>query len=134
MTSLSAMGSDSRKHRCYIGCYNLRLSVSSLDQVVSKKDDRCGAVSLFPRRSPDTTLRSHILLLALFFAIFVATTLMFNYTSALSIDLLSDVLTILDAYLLYRAVMTLSPLGRVKKEVDIPSKTGDSAVAQPGGP
>jgi len=88
------------------------------------------ALVIGARRSPDMTLRRHILLLAAFFAMFIATTFMFNYTSTLSIDLISDALTVLSAYVLYRAVMTLSPLGRVGRETAAPSVSHSLTLRQ----
>jgi hypothetical protein len=92
------------------------------------------ALVIGARRSPDKTLGRHILLLATFFAIFIATTLMFNYTSILPVDLLSDLLTVIGSYVLYRAVMTLSPLGHIEKEVSAASKPSLGSGIQPGRP
>jgi hypothetical protein len=87
-----------------------------------------GALIIGSRRTPDRTLRRHIILLGFVVIIFVTTTFMFNFTSIVSVDLLDDFLTLLTAYLLYRAVMTLSPLGRVEKELALTSMQGETAV------
>jgi hypothetical protein len=75
------------------------------------------ALIIGARRTPDRTLRIHIILLGLTFISFIAMSLIFNYTSILSIDLLNDFLIVLYPYLLYRAVMMLSPMGRIEKEI-----------------
>jgi hypothetical protein len=73
------------------------------------------AMVVAARRTQDRTLRRHVMLLGLFFATFIATTFMFNFTSILLVDLLNDLLVVLGYYAFYRAVMSLSPVGRVEK-------------------
>lgn len=77
-------------------------------------------VALFigARRTPDRTLKRHITLLGFVVIAFLVMTFIFNHTSILWVDLLDDFLTVLFPYLLYRAVMTLSPVSHIEKEND----------------
>jgi hypothetical protein len=75
------------------------------------------ALVIGARRSADRTLRRHVMLLGLFVILFLTISFTFNYTSILPVDLLDDFLGVLYAYVLYRAVMTLSPVGHVEKDV-----------------
>ena len=67
-------------------------------------------------RTPDRTLRRHILLLGVVILISAVTTFTFNDTSIPAVDILDDVLAVLANSVIYLAVMALSPVGRVEKD------------------
>jgi hypothetical protein len=74
------------------------------------------------RRTPDRTMRRHVMLLGLTVILFILSQTIGPYTSTVSIDLLSDLLSVVTPSVLYFAVMALSPIGRVEKEVGATSK------------
>ncbi len=75
------------------------------------------ALIIGARRTPDRTIKRHIMLLGFVLIAFIIMSFLFNSTSTLSVDLLYDFLIVLYPYLLYRAVMTLSSVGRIEKEI-----------------
>ena len=67
------------------------------------------------RRTADRTLKRHILLLGLSLGCFAVVLALFASPSTDLFDLLEDALNVGSLYLLYRAVMSLTLLGRVDK-------------------
>ena len=67
------------------------------------------------RRTADRTLKRHILFLGLSLACFAVVLALFASPSTDLFDLLEDALNVGSLYLLYRAVMSLTLLGRVDK-------------------
>lgn len=75
------------------------------------------------RRTSDMTLRKHvrflgIAIISFFVAIATSTLTTYSFASYPSASLVPDVLYIITAYLFYRVAMSLSPLGRVEREVE----------------
>lgn len=79
------------------------------------------AMVVSARRTADRTLKRHILFLGLSLALFAVVLALFALPSTDAFDLLEDALNVGSLYLLYRAVMSLTLLGRVEKgtETDI---------------
>jgi hypothetical protein len=67
------------------------------------------------RRTRDRTMKRHTRLLGYAFVIFLASVLVFSLPTYG--NLLSDLLVIIFAYLIYLATLSLSPLSRIEKEV-----------------
>ncbi len=63
------------------------------------------------RRTPDVILKGSVRLLGLFALFFFVST---TFNSILQVLILHDVLVLLASYFFYRAVMSLSPVGRVR--------------------
>jgi hypothetical protein len=85
------------------------------------------AVVVSARRTADRTLKRHILLLGLSLACFAAILALFASPSTDLFNFLGDALNVGSLYLLYRAVMSLTLLGRVEKgagSTHSPSVTG----------
>lgn len=77
------------------------------------------ALAVSARRTPDKTMRRFVRLLAYALTSFVVgITWLLLTPDTLGYDLVSDILLLLASYILYRAVMTLSPLGRVEEDAD----------------
>lgn len=90
------------------------------------------ALIVVSRRTPDRTMKMFLRFLGYALGVFVLDNVT---TSAFSGDvgtLLDDLLSLVAAYLLYRAVMFLSPLGRVEKELGAPSQIAETEVVQSG--
>jgi hypothetical protein len=73
------------------------------------------AVVVSARRTADRTLKRHILLVGLSLACFAAILALFASPSTDLFNFLGDALNVGSLYLLYRAVMSLTLLGRVEK-------------------
>lgn len=73
------------------------------------------AIVISARRTADRTLKRHILLLGLSLACFAGLLALFAAPSTGFFGLLTDVVNVVSLYLLYRAVMSLTLLGRVEK-------------------
>ena len=71
------------------------------------------------RRTPDKTMKRHLQLVGFAFLLFIASTL---NDLTIAINLLNDLLALLGPCMIYLALMALSPIGRVEKDV-----TGASA-------
>jgi hypothetical protein len=85
------------------------------------------ALMMGARKTPDRTMKRHLQLVGFAFALFIISTL---NDLTLSIDLLDDFLGVLGPYVIYLAVMALSPVGRVEKEVT----SSSTLVPQVGAP
>ncbi len=77
------------------------------------------------RRTSDMTLRKHVRFLGVaiigFFAALATDTLTtYSLASYPSASLVPEVLYIMTAYLFYRVVMSLSPIGKIEEAVDVP--------------
>ena len=88
------------------------------------------------RRSSDRALRKSILLFGV-----ALSTLVFSLVATAPFDqgtlpyvIINQGTGLVGIYLIYRSVMSLSPLGRIKKDVDAITKSGESAVPPPGHP
>jgi len=81
------------------------------------------AIVVSARRTADRTLKRHILFLGLSLACFAVVLALFGSPSTDLSDFLEDALNIASLYMLYRAVMSLTLLGRVERgtESDLPS-------------
>lgn len=76
------------------------------------------------RRTSDLTLKRHIRLLAVAVGFFVIAILTFSFSSGDLGQIISDALTMLATYFLYRSVMSLTSLGRIdEKEAGNGSQT-----------
>ena len=73
------------------------------------------AIVISTRRTPDRTLKRHILFLGLSLACFAMVLALFASPNTDLFDYLEDALNVGSLYLLYRAVMSLTILGRVEK-------------------
>jgi hypothetical protein len=73
------------------------------------------AIVVSARRTADRVLKRHILLLGLSLACFAMILALFASPSTDLFNFLGDALNVVSLYLLYRAVMSLTPLGRVEK-------------------
>lgn len=71
------------------------------------------AVILGASRTPDRVLRGHIRLLGLALGTFVVQLLTFPLPSSDALQVLSELISLVGAYLLYRAVMSLTSVGRL---------------------
>jgi hypothetical protein len=69
------------------------------------------------RRTPDRTMKMFLKYLGSALGVFVLDNVTNSIASGDAITLLDDLLGVVAAYLVYRAVMSLSPLGRVDKKV-----------------
>ena len=70
------------------------------------------------RRTPDRTLKNHIRFLAYGLALFVGSFVIGFITNlVLPFDLVNDVVGVLSVYMVYRAVMSLSPVARLVAQV-----------------
>lgn len=94
-----------------------------------------GAVTLVvaARRTADRTLRRHIGYLGLSLAGFIAQTFLFN-PSSIYFSLAEDAVYLAAVYVLYRAVMSLSLVGRIVKEGSTTSKSEGAGVTPPSHP
>jgi len=73
------------------------------------------AIVVSARRTADRTLKRHILFLGVSLACFAAVLALFALPSTDLFDILEDALNVASLYMLYRAVMSLTLLGRVEK-------------------
>jgi hypothetical protein len=98
------------------------------------------ALAVGARRTPDKTMRRHVKLVASSFALFLVTTLILGPLSSVPsvnpdyLALVSGLIGVLSTYLIYLAVMSLSPIGRVEKEAGATSKPSQSGVVPPSHP
>jgi hypothetical protein len=75
------------------------------------------ALAVGARRTPDLTLKRHIRFLAMALGIFIVNLLLSVATNdVVPFDLVDDALGLTSTYMLYRSVMSLSPIGRVQKD------------------
>jgi hypothetical protein len=75
------------------------------------------AVVVSARRTADRTLKRHILLLGISLACFAAILALFAAPTTDFFVLLTDALNVASLYVLYRAVMKLTSLGRVPRDI-----------------
>ena len=76
------------------------------------------AIVVSARRTADKTLKKHILFLGLSLACFATILALFASPGTDLFDLLEDALNVASLYLLYRAAMSLTLLGRVEKTTE----------------
>jgi hypothetical protein len=69
------------------------------------------------RRTPDRPMRKFLMLAGLLVLSLLVSTLIFNYTYIFAVDLFDDFLGVAIAYVAYLMVMSLSPTGKVEKEI-----------------
>jgi hypothetical protein len=86
------------------------------------------------RRTPDRTMKMFLRFLGYALGVFVLDNLMSSVFSGDVVTLLDDLLSLVAAYLVYRAVMFLSPLGRVEKVVAATSAPAGAPTQTAKGP
>ncbi len=105
--------------------------------IISVFSYSAAALVVGARRTPERSMRRFVRMLGLaiicmvlFFTVWIPFQA-FSVTVADLGNLISDFFVPAAAYFLYQAVMALSPVGRVEKEVGVPSKPGESGMTQP---
>jgi hypothetical protein len=77
------------------------------------------AVVISARRTADRTLKRHIILIGLSLACFAGLLALFATPNTDFFNLVADALNVGSLYLLYRAVMSLTPLGRLERGAEL---------------
>jgi len=86
------------------------------------------------RRTQDKTLKRHVKLLGWALAVLLPTVFLSTFTSSDAANLISGAGFVAGFYIFYRALMSLTPLGHVEKDVTTIPQPGESGVMPPSHP